>query len=169
MVINIHFKPFKGLILHLNILRENSFFEGQGKTVQSSHKKRMDQTTKIPIVFPLSSPHIHSTAGKSRTNFRQMSTVWFYWVPRASPLRPQRQSAGKWANLPIENWQAILKYPLKGGSDLQDQCRRRAPHQWVWEEQPLVPGTPMSKSVVYLFTQGRSSPAHPEKEIAFHK
>lgn len=141
MVVNIRFKPFKGLILHLNILRERPLFERGSKIVQSSHKKRMDQSTKIPIPFSPSRPRTHSTAWKSRTTFRQMCTVWFYWIRRGSPLRQQRQPAGKWANLHSENWRVITENPPKWALTYTTSTGR-APNQWVWEEQPLVLGAP---------------------------
>lgn len=167
MVINIHFKPFKGLILHLNILRESSLFVGGSKMVQSSHKKRLYQSTKTQWLFQ-SWPCISSAERKSRTNSRQMYKVWFYWIPRASPLRQQSNQLAHRQIFYVGNGKVILKYPPHM-LWLRQSVQQRAPNWWVWETNPRSPGFPVSEKVVCLLTQGRSPPALPWKEIYFCK
>lgn len=55
MVINIHFKPFRGLICHLNILREGLFFQGRewSSVIKSQRQSGLEPANPISVLTGL--------------------------------------------------------------------------------------------------------------------
>ena len=114
---------------------------------------------KFQQLFHWANLKIHSTAWKSRTNSRQMGTVWFDWTPRGSPLRQQKQSAGKSANLHMGKFHKASSMDKSSSSTHWSTLWLTWPAQTQGPKPMGVRGATldlMSRKVVSLPTQGRS-------------
>lgn len=169
VAINVHFKAVKGLILHLNILRESSIFAGGSKMVQSSHKKRLYQSTRTQWHF-----HWADLASTPlRENLEPISDklAKFNCNTQSFSIKTTKQSAGTQTNFLCRELESDLKVPTAAALTHAISANTWPKHlaqehlsHLVWETKTRFLGLQVSEKEVYFLTQGRSPLALPWKE-----
>lgn len=158
VVINIHFKPFRGLIFHLNILRERLFFQGKagakwgdqiikGEWLGAFWSHQRSPRADLPSVCP------SARSSKTRRGSQQSLTSWISGFSMQT-TQTNKQPA---------HWHALHTglEELSSSSRCSVLWLTDAYHRgMVWETQ-------VSGKTVHSLTQGRHPHELFRKEIYF--